>query len=60
MGFLSKVTVSAVGLFSKALMNGYCSSVTIKGLDNLIAALESDERNNGRGIVTSEFVGGLS
>ncbi|RPD56830.1 acyltransferase-domain-containing protein [Lentinus tigrinus ALCF2SS1-7] len=53
MSLLSQVTVSAVGLFSKALLNvGFCSSVTVKGLDNLLKALEDDERNNGRGIVT--------
>ncbi|KAI0667414.1 acyltransferase-domain-containing protein [Trametes maxima] len=52
-GFLSKATVSIVGLGSKALMNiGFCSSVTVNGLDNLVKALESEERNNGRGIVT--------
>ena len=56
MSLLSQVTVSAVGLFSKALLNvGFCSSVTVKGLDNLLKALEDDERNNGRGIVTSEL-----
>ncbi len=56
MGLLSKVTVSAVGLFSKALLNvGFCSSVTVKGLDNLKKALEDDERNKGRGVVTSEY-----
>ncbi|KAJ8472409.1 hypothetical protein ONZ51_g8533 [Trametes cubensis] len=54
MGFLSKATVSIVGLGSKAILNGYCSSVTVNGLENLVRALESDERANGRGIVTSE------
>ncbi|KAI0739631.1 acyltransferase-domain-containing protein [Daedaleopsis nitida] len=55
MGFLSKVTVSVVGLWSKALLNsGFCSSVTVKGLDNLIHALEDGERDNGRGVVTNE------
>ncbi|KAH9895722.1 acyltransferase-domain-containing protein [Cubamyces lactineus] len=53
MGFLSKTTVSIVGLGSKAILNGYCSSVTVKGLENLVRALESDERANGRGIVTT-------
>ncbi|KAL1942234.1 hypothetical protein VTO73DRAFT_6298 [Trametes versicolor] len=52
-GFLSKLTLSIVGLGSKALMRGgFCSSVTVKGMDNLLRALESDERNKGRGIVT--------
>ena len=55
MGFLSKATVSVVGLGSKAILNGYCSSVTVNGLENLVRALESDERANGRGIVTSEY-----
>ena len=54
MGFLSKATVSAVGLGSKALLNlGFCSSVTVNGLGNLLKALEDEERNRGRGIVTS-------
>ncbi|KAI0699518.1 acyltransferase-domain-containing protein [Cerioporus squamosus] len=53
MGLLSQATVSAVGLFSKALLNvGFCSSVTVKGLENLLKALEDDERNKGRGVVT--------
>ncbi|PIL32579.1 hypothetical protein GSI_05282 [Ganoderma sinense ZZ0214-1] len=53
MGFLSKATVSAVGLGSKALLNlGFCSSVTVNGLGNLLKALEDEERNRGRGIVT--------
>ncbi|RDX50753.1 acyltransferase-domain-containing protein [Lentinus brumalis] len=57
MSLLSQVTVSAVGLFSKALLNvGFCSSVTVKGLDNLVKALEDEERNNGRGIVTNDPV----
>ncbi|KAI0776935.1 acyltransferase-domain-containing protein [Trametes elegans] len=52
-GLLSKLTVSIVGLGSKALLNaGFCSSVTVNGLENLLIALESDERNHGRGIVT--------
>lgn len=54
MGFLSKATVSAVGLGSKALLNlGFCSSVTVNGLGNLVKALEDEERSRGRGIVTS-------
>ncbi|KAI0740387.1 acyltransferase-domain-containing protein [Earliella scabrosa] len=53
MGVLSKATVSAVGLFSKALLNiGFCSSVTVNGLDNLLHALEDDERRKGRGVIT--------
>ncbi|KAI0631668.1 acyltransferase-domain-containing protein [Trametes polyzona] len=53
MGFLSALTVSIVGLGSKALMRGgFCSSVTVNGMENLLKALESDERNHGRGIVT--------
>ena len=56
MGVLSKATVSAVGLFSKALLNiGFCSSVTVNGLDNLLHALEDDERRKGRGVITSEL-----
>ncbi|KAH9946605.1 acyltransferase-domain-containing protein [Amylocystis lapponica] len=50
---LSKVTVSTIGLVSKTFLNiGYCSSVSVNGLDNLREALESDERNHGRGVVT--------
>ncbi|KAI1789890.1 acyltransferase-domain-containing protein [Ganoderma leucocontextum] len=53
MGFLSKATVSAVGLGSKALLNlGFCSSVTVNGLGNLLKTLEDEERNRRRGIVT--------
>ncbi|TBU38151.1 acyltransferase-domain-containing protein [Dichomitus squalens] len=53
MGLLSKVTVSTVGLGSKALLNlGFCSSVTVNGLENLLKALEDEERDRGRGIVT--------
>ncbi|KAH9849129.1 acyltransferase-domain-containing protein [Lenzites betulinus] len=53
MGLLSKLTVSIVGLGSKALMyGGFCSSVTVRGMENLVKVLESVERNNGRGIVT--------
>ncbi|KAI0822162.1 acyltransferase-domain-containing protein [Trametes gibbosa] len=52
-GLLSRLTVSIVGLGSKALMHGgFCSSVTVRGMENLVNALEGDERNNGRGIVT--------
>ncbi|KZT00113.1 acyltransferase-domain-containing protein [Laetiporus sulphureus 93-53] len=50
---LSKATVTAVGLLSKAFLNvGYCSSVSVNGLDNLLEALNSDERTSGRGIIT--------
>lgn len=53
---LSKATVGAVGLICKAFLNiGYCSSVTVNGLDNLLGALESDERKLGRGVVTSGY-----
>ncbi|KAI8976415.1 acyltransferase-domain-containing protein [Trametes punicea] len=52
MGFLSRVTVSIVGLGSKAILNGYCSSVTVNGLEHLLKTLENDERNRGRGIIT--------
>lgn len=59
--FLSKLTLSIVGLGSKALMRGgFCSSVTVKGMDNLLRALESDERDKGRGIVTSEHARAVS
>ncbi|OCH85080.1 acyltransferase-domain-containing protein [Obba rivulosa] len=49
----SKATVGTIGLVCKAFLNsGYCSSVTVNGLDNLINALHSSERSNGRGVIT--------
>lgn len=52
---LSKATVATTGLVCKAFLNlGYCSSVQVNGLENLIQALESDDRNHGRGVVTGE------
>ncbi|KAL6310233.1 acyltransferase-domain-containing protein [Sparassis latifolia] len=52
-GLLSKLTVGAVGLLCKTFLKiGYCSSVTVNGIENLLAALQSEERNQGRGVVT--------
>lgn len=53
MSLLSKATVGTVGLLCKTFLKiGYCSSVTVNGLENLYKALESDERNAGCGVVT--------
>ncbi|PCH34660.1 acyltransferase-domain-containing protein [Wolfiporia cocos MD-104 SS10] len=50
---LSKATVGAVGLLCKTFLHiGYCSSVTVNGLDNLRTALEDVGRNEGRGVIT--------
>ncbi|KDQ57868.1 hypothetical protein JAAARDRAFT_155484 [Jaapia argillacea MUCL 33604] len=52
-GGLSRATVTAVALTCKAFLNlGYCASVTVNGLPILLDAMNSDERNKGRGIVT--------
>ncbi|EMD35914.1 hypothetical protein CERSUDRAFT_115825 [Gelatoporia subvermispora B] len=49
----SKATVGTIGLVCKAFLNsGYCSSVTVNGLDNLLNALHSSEREHGRGVIT--------
>ncbi|KAH9927625.1 acyltransferase-domain-containing protein [Fomitopsis serialis] len=53
MSLLSKATVGTVGLLCRTFLKiGYCSSVTVNGLENRCKALESDERNPGRGVVT--------
>ncbi|KAF7789140.1 hypothetical protein EIP86_000077 [Pleurotus ostreatoroseus] len=50
---LSRLTVSTIGLTCKSFLSiGYCSSVTVNGLENLKAALQSSERNAGRGVIT--------
>ncbi|KZV70947.1 acyltransferase-domain-containing protein [Peniophora sp. CONT] len=49
---LSKATVTAVGLTCKSVLNLGLCSMTVNGLPNIMRALESEERNNGRGIVT--------
>ncbi|EEB89515.1 hypothetical protein MPER_12376 [Moniliophthora perniciosa FA553] len=50
--FLSPATVATIGLTCKTFIKlGFCS-VSVSGFENLLRALESDERNNGRGIVT--------
>ncbi|KAI0791421.1 acyltransferase-domain-containing protein [Abortiporus biennis] len=52
--FISKLTVATIGFTCKTFLSiGYCSSVKVYGLENLIEALENeDERGNGRGIIT--------
>ncbi|KZT67509.1 acyltransferase-domain-containing protein [Daedalea quercina L-15889] len=53
MSLLSQATVGTVGLLCKTLLKiGYCSSVTVNGVENLYNALQSDERSAGRGVVT--------
>ena len=49
---LSTATAATVGLISKAFLNFGAASVTVNGLQTLLQALQSQERNNGRGIVT--------
>ena len=53
---LSRLTVGSVGLTCKTFLNiGYCSSVTVHGLEHLKAALHSPERDKGHGVITSTF-----
>ncbi|KAF5393658.1 hypothetical protein D9757_000297 [Collybiopsis confluens] len=49
---MSAVTVSAIGLTCKAFLNSGLCKISVNGLHNLVQALEGDERNHGRGIVT--------
>ncbi|THH05548.1 hypothetical protein EW145_g4713 [Phellinidium pouzarii] len=50
---LSVCTITTIGLVCKAFLNlGFCKSVAVTGLDHLVRALDDNERNNGRGIVT--------
>ncbi|KAF8738181.1 hypothetical protein AX14_011598 [Amanita brunnescens Koide BX004] len=49
---LSTATVATVGLLSKAFLKFGTASLTVNGLQTLLHALESQERNNQRGIVT--------
>ena len=54
MSIVSKATVVAVGLASKLFLNsGYCSSVKVNGLHNLLNELG---RKDGRGVITGVFV----
>jgi len=54
MSIVSKATVVAVGLTSKLFLNsGYCSSVKVNGLHNLLNELG---RKDGRGVITGVFV----
>ncbi|KAK1226052.1 Lyso-phosphatidylcholine acyltransferase [Marasmius sp. AFHP31] len=54
--FLSALTVSTVGLTSKAFFKLGLASVSVSGLQNLSKALESDDRANGCGIVTGQVL----
>ncbi|KAF8631273.1 hypothetical protein AX15_002599 [Amanita polypyramis BW_CC] len=49
---LSTATVATVGLLSKAFLKLGTASVTVNGLPTLLRALESQERDRSRGIVT--------
>ncbi|TDL20409.1 acyltransferase-domain-containing protein [Rickenella mellea] len=50
---LSTTTVTGIGLICKAFLKlGFCSSVTVTGLHHLLAALDSKDRRNGKGLVT--------
>lgn len=50
---LSALTVSTVGLLCKGFLNlGFCSTVTVNGLHNLLDALEDEGRKKGKGVVT--------
>ncbi|KAI0065174.1 acyltransferase-domain-containing protein [Artomyces pyxidatus] len=49
---LSTATVATIGLSCKAFINLGLCSMSVHGLQNLLKALESAERKDGRGIVT--------
>jgi hypothetical protein len=52
---LSTLTVTTIGLACKAFLNlGFCSSVSVKGLHNLLDALSDEERKQGKGVVTGK------
>ena len=52
---LSVCTIATVGFACKAFLRlGFCKSVKVTGLGHLLDALKDTERENGRGIVTSE------
>lgn len=52
MPIVSKATVAAVGLASKLFLNsGYCSSVKVNGIHNLLNGLG---RKDGHGVITGE------
>ena len=54
MSIVSKATVATIGLASKLFLNsGYCSSVKVNGIHNLLNELG---RKDGRGVITGEFV----
>ena len=52
--FSSAATVTAVGLTCKAVLNLGLCSMTVRGLPNLLDALQSSERDEGRGVVTGK------
>ena len=53
--------ILAVGLTCKAFLSlGFCSSVKVNGLHNLFRALESQDRDKGRGLITGMIPDGHS
>jgi hypothetical protein len=54
MSIVSKATVATIGLASKLFLNsGYCSSVKVNGMHNLLNELG---RKDGRGVITGVFL----
>ena len=52
--FLSALTLTSIGLTCKAFLNlGFCGSVRVKGLQNILEVLE---REDGVGVLTGKFV----
>ena len=49
---LSALTVTTIGLTSKAFLNSGLCSIQVNGLQNLKDALKSHNRNSGQGIIT--------
>ncbi|KAF9076524.1 acyltransferase-domain-containing protein [Rhodocollybia butyracea] len=52
MSLRSAATVSIIGLTCKAFLNSGLCRISVNGLHNLVQALEDDQRQHGRGIVT--------
>ncbi|KAI0314569.1 acyltransferase-domain-containing protein [Amylostereum chailletii] len=50
--FLSAATVTAIGLTCKSVLNLGLCSMAVRGLPTLMDALQSTERERGRGVVT--------
>ncbi|KAF9268218.1 hypothetical protein L218DRAFT_918649 [Marasmius fiardii PR-910] len=54
--FLSALTVTSIGLACKSFFKLGLASVSVSGFHHLSEALESQERNHGRGIVTTKQI----